>query len=70
MRTIHEIRLYQDESYLPAQEAAIRLFRFPIIEGLSAIDRLKVHLEARHNVWFGEGEQHKLKAQEKTNQPS
>ena len=59
--TIEEIQQYQDARCISASEAAWRLFSFPMVEHQPTVERLEVHLEGRHTVYFGEGEHQKAK---------
>ena len=50
--TIDEIQRYQDARYIPASEAAWRLFSFPMVENHPNVERLEVHLESKHKLYF------------------
>lgn len=52
---IDEIKSYQDARYVSASEASWRLFSFPIVEHNPTVERLEVHLEGRHTVYFEQG---------------
>ena len=54
--TIDEKRLYLYARYLSASEAARRLFSFPIVEQEFSVERLEVHLESHHTVFYKECE--------------
>ena len=62
---IDEIRYYQDARHISASEAAWRLFSFPILEHEPSVERLEVHLEGHHTVYYKEGEHESAKKSEK-----
>ena len=59
--TIDEIRQYQDARYISASEAAWRLFSYPMVEHEPSVERLEVHLEGHHVVYFEEGDHENAK---------
>ena len=65
--TIDEIKQYQDARYVSASEAAWRLLSFPMVEHQSPVERLEVHLEGHHTIYFESGneQQAALKREEK-----
>ena len=65
--TIYEIRQYQDARYVSASEAAWRLFSFLMVEHEPSIERLEVHLEDHHIVYYKEGEHENAKPWVKRN---
>ena len=50
--TIDEIMTYQDARFISASEAAWRLLSFPMIEHHPKVERLEVHLEGNHKIYF------------------
>ena len=53
---IDEIRHYQDARYVSASETAWRLFSFPMVELEPSVERLEIHLEGHHSVYYKECE--------------
>ncbi len=54
---IDEIKNYQDARSVSASEAAWRLFSFPMVEHHPPVERLEVHLEGNHEVYFEKGKE-------------
>ncbi len=57
--TIDEIQQYQHARYISASEVAWILFSFPMVEHQPPVERLEVHIEGHHIIYFQECEHNK-----------
>ncbi len=64
--TIDEIQQYQDARYVSASGAAWMLLSFPMVGHQPPVERLEVHLEGHHTIYFESGSEHQavLKGEE------
>lgn len=52
---INEIKEYQDSRYISPVEACWRIFKFEMHGQTHVVERLPVHIENGHQVYFPEG---------------
>ena len=56
-RKYDEITTFLDARYVSASEACWRIFKFEIVQNNPHVERLEVHLQDHHTVYFAEGEE-------------